>query len=87
MKIIDEIEKSRLSDNEMNAVTGGLSFTLTVCDGCSEKQKYNYCSSRFEICECNTKISCPATYLYACTGTEPSKWHSCPGFGTIIVHQ
>ena len=84
MKIIDEIEKSRLSDNEMNAVTGGLAYTLTIAENCSETQKYSYCSMKFEITECYTKLSCPSTYYWACTGPSVSQYQECSPHAIII---
>ncbi len=80
MKIIEEIEKSRLTDENMAAIVGGVS----IGENCSEKVKFTSCSSRFEICECATKISCTVSYYYSCTGPGKNDKNSCPGFWVVI---
>ena len=86
MKIIQEIEKGRLTENEMNSVTGGLSYTLSIGENCNEKQKYSFCTMNFEITECNTKLSCPAKYYYACTGSNVNQYQQC-GPDVIIIRR
>ena len=69
MKIINEIEKSRL-----NEITGG----VDVGENCSVTVTYRSCASlgnnNFEVTECLVKLSCPSSY-YFCDG--PSNFGSC----------
>ena len=75
MKIIEEIEKSRLNEKEMNAITGGLS--VTIAEECSKKVPYSSCSSRFKITECYAFVQCPDRYIYACTSPNTKDYHDC----------
>lgn len=74
MKIIKEIEKSRLSESNMNAINGG----IQVGENCSENVIYRSCASldgkNFEVTDCYNKLSCPASY-FACSG--PDSYRTC----------
>lgn len=64
MKIINEIEKSRL-----NEITGG----VDVGENCSVTVPYRSCASlggnSFEVTECLLKLSCPSNY-HVCSGSD-----------------
>lgn len=64
MKIINEIEKSRL-----NEITGG----VNVGENCSVNVTYRSCDSigniGFRVSECLTKLSCPSNY-HVCSGSD-----------------
>lgn len=64
MKIINEIEKSRL-----NEITGG----VDVGENCSVTVPYRSCASlgnlMYEVSECLLKLSCPSNY-HVCSGSD-----------------
>lgn len=80
MKIIQEIEKSRLSEENMNELVGGL---LTPGDMCSEKVKFSSCSMKHEIVECFSKETC-SFYYYDCTGPDNSQKNLCQPYLNIL---
>jgi hypothetical protein len=79
MKIINEIEKSRL-----NEITGG----VDVGENCSVTVPYRSCASlgnnSFEVSECLLKLSCPSNY-HVCTGTENYTSCSTPTSTNFVV--
>ena len=74
MKIIKEIEKSRLTEDGMNGIKGGIS----VGENCSADVLYRSCASSngqlFQVSVCPMKLSCPSQYA-CCSG--PKQYDSC----------
>ena len=70
MKIIEEIEKSRLTDENMAAITGGFSsdFTVVGPEQCNENDKYNKCHE-YEIRPCLKLLTC-SSFFWNCTGKD-----------------
>ena len=77
MKIIKEIEKSRLTENGMQVITGG---ATNPGDQCSEEVTYRSCGSigniHFNVVPCAVKLSCPTAY-YTCSGPGSDQLLSC----------
>lgn len=70
MKIIKEIEKSRLTEESLNELKGG------VGENCSSEAIYEICDSKYSFASCNMKLSCPSQYVH-CTGPEASQKTIC----------
>ena len=70
MKIIKEIEKSRLTENGMKGIKGG------VGENCSAGAVYESCRAKYSYAPCAMKLSCESQY-YFCTGPEASQKESC----------
>ena len=70
MKIIKEIEKSRLTENGMKGIKGG------VGENCSAEAIYEACGRNYSYVPCAMKLSCGSQYFY-CTGPEASQKESC----------
>lgn len=77
MKILNEIEKSRLSKNLMSIIIGGES--PVPGENCSQENVYQTCLNvgiHNYINECFTKFNCPSSYFY-CTGPELGQKEMC----------
>lgn len=70
MKIIKEIEKSRLTEESLNELKGG------VGENCSSEAIYNYCGKKYSFDPCAMYLACGSQYYY-CTGTEASQKETC----------
>lgn len=77
MKILKEIESSRLSNDNMHVVLGGLT---NPGDQCSEEVTYRSCGTlggnNFEVTSCLAKLSCPTAY-FTCSGPELEQLNNC----------
>ena len=73
MKIIKEIEKSRLTEDGMNDIKGGVS----VGQNCTAEIAYQTCGAKFVVKPCAVNISCGSVYHF-CTGPEDSQKLNCP---------
>lgn len=62
MKIINEIEKSRLNEENMNLLKGG----DNSC-GTHSCEKVN--NQTYKVTACATKIVCPKQYVYCAVGS------------------
>ncbi|MBR0054524.1 MAG: hypothetical protein IJP65_04380 [Bacteroidales bacterium] len=71
MKIIKEIEKSRLTEDTLNELKGG------VGENCSSGSIYQACGSKYSYAPCAMKLSCGGQYYY-CTGPQASQKTTCP---------
>ena len=71
MKIIKEIEKSRLTEDALNELKGG------VGENCSAEDIYEKCGRKFSFASCAMYLACENAYFY-CIGPEDSKKESCP---------
>ena len=72
MKIIKEIEKSRLTENGMKRIKGGVGNG----ENCSSEAIYEACGRNYSYVPCAMKLSCDSQYFY-CTGPEASQKESC----------
>lgn len=70
MKIIKEIEKSRLTEDTLNELKGG------VGENCSPANVYESCGANHSYVPCAMKLSCESLYYY-CTGPEASQKEPC----------
>ena len=71
MKIIKEIEKSRLTENGLKGIKGGAGNNP---GNCTEELKYRTCASAndltYEIRPCALKLTCPASYVVCGAGDD-----------------
>ncbi len=76
MKIIEEIEKSRLTDENMASITGGMSAWP---ERCANKEVYQECFEKYYTQECMVhRLDC-GVYWYC---NQKSYWESpCRGYG------
>lgn len=81
MKIIKEIEKSRLTENGLKEIKGGAGNNP---GNCTEELKYRTCGSAndltYEIRPCALKLTCPASYVVCGAGDD---YFICPSMYTI----
>ncbi len=77
MKIIEEIEKSRLTEDGMTNIIGGEGNTCN-----SPNNPYLSCGEKYKFDSCKLWITCNSEY-YLCVGTQTSQKEACrPGFWT-----
>lgn len=73
MKIIKEIEKSRLTVNRMSRITGG---TGNEPESCTDEILHRTCGSvggiLYEVIPCVAKVICPSSYLLCGTSNKSS---------------
>lgn len=71
MKIIKEIEQGRLSEIDLNEITGGVGNNP---GNCTDELKYRTCGSAndliYEIRPCALKLTCPASYVVCGAGDD-----------------
>lgn len=72
MKIIKEIEKSRLTEDGMYGIKGGVGNG----ENCSSEAIYEACGRKYSYAPCAMKLSCDSQYFY-CTGPEPAQKETC----------
>ena len=77
MKIIKEIEKNRLTEENLNELKGG------VGENCSAEAIYKICDSGYSFEPCLMKLSCGSQYIY-CTGPDVSQKKICENKYGII---
>lgn len=78
MKIIKEIEKSRLSKSSMGIIIGGESSVPG--ENCSQENVYLTCKNEGihkYFNECFNKFNCPSNY-FNCTGPGLGQKEMCP---------
>lgn len=70
MKIIKEIEKSRLTEESLNELKGGIG------ENCSAEAIFENCGKKYSFSPCAMYLACGSQYYY-CTGAGNSQKETC----------
>jgi hypothetical protein len=75
MKIINEIEKSRLNEENMHQINGGDGEACNPYVTCEPVNNQTY-----QVSTCVTKVVCPKDYLLCLSPGSSTKWSCSSGY-------